>query len=1506
MKHRIIQPFLFALGFALVSLLPISFAQTACQNLATLALTAEKSYYLVNEAIVGEVLFTSFAAAPASVDVTTGVTKDGQSILSKSYTLTVQPGQNRWTIKDAFGSDTLSLPGTYVLSVTFSHSSTGCSWTKSLTLTAVAAPKPQIGSLNPDAGPPGIQVTISGSGFTPTGNTVQSNGAVVADNLGSADGKTLAFTVPAASPGEYPLSVSNSNGISNEMTFAVVAAQALCSTEKAAPYAAAAKAKAQELGVQLSGSNFLGCDQRNMNNSQAQDTLPADLTGYDGVIFYNINGVTSGNGVNLPKTPLNFMVGILQVDGGSNIDLNFKGTSNLGLYIAITGGGSNVSVTGAPAGTSYEYVLSGGGSNVAINGLTIQQGKGKIPGGSPPSAACKPTTGIPESGIFGIGPGEFYPWSASPRDLDALKELGVKWTRVDFRWDQIEKQKGQFDWSFYDNVATQFKENNIRILAILSGTPGWANGGKDVFYPPTDPNDYANFAKEIAKRYQPRGISYWEIWNEPNLDMFWKPSSDVKSYTQLLALSNKAIREVDSNAIILNGGLSNFGNPSEFFKGIYESGGKNCFDVLAHHPYGVDPRDPQGFSGVVDAIKKILADNGDVNKPIWFNEYGFTTGIHPGGITEAQQAEALRLTFAQKDVVPAFFWFSLRDFDSPVETYGLLRHDFSKKPAFDVLKNLLNPSPNILSSLAINPKEYFLGQTVTGSVTLLVPQPVKANFRAELFKDSTLVWSRNVNDVQITAGTQTFSLDDVFGFKPAIPNDPFYAGNWKLKVSKVDTTGKELEFVSGTFVIKVPELKLTLTIDPKEYQLGETLKGGGTITNPGSSPVTASFKAELLQGRTSRWSRELNSITIPSGASQFTLQDIFGGEPKIPNDSQYIGNWKLVIAQIGTSATVEDGFEIKSGDVSPSAGISVNVDAAITGRDISKLKRGFNDLTWNKAPSSAYKRYGDEIGYDKSLVNIYFWGGLSTRDPAPLEATLKQLQEAGNADIMLTFMGIPQEFSSAPNDTQLLNNACLRRWAGVPVAPGKFSQWKEYMKEWIALAKKYNVKYYQILVEPDLGQELIDGKYVGCYWSGSADDLLIAYQQFAEAIKDGYDGQVPADIKIGGPGLFYYGSSIRGSEPIGKMLPRFARENSLPLDFFSWHQYQANPTEPKTSAALIRSELDKNGFTNAELIVSEHDQFWDWQNPTGPSVKWKTHQRAALLGANLANMANQGIARQMVWVFSSASLFGDAENQYSGLFGIETGVTKPEFNLYKAISKMGDMMIGVDSQPSAASDYVWATKSSDKVSVMMVNFNNAAVSGLKLNIKNVPSSFTSYTKYIIDATHSNAYQVEAKIKARMDQAREDALPVAEKTFKDYLLAKGYPASAVETALEMLRKYLANSNDATLIGWLNSLTPQQKQDVTDAFAQAQTAYQNIINLVADEINAWPEVKLYSETKTVTIPATGIYQETITLEPYAVQVIVLSQKPISTKNSPSAYLGNLLQAFTNLFNFNRDGF
>lgn len=87
---------------------------------------------------------------------------------------------------------------------------------------------PTIDSVSPEQGPVGSAVTLSGSGFTATSNSIQARGKTIATELASADGDALTFRFPADSPcapeqGTCPLKALNARGVSNAIYFRVTA-----------------------------------------------------------------------------------------------------------------------------------------------------------------------------------------------------------------------------------------------------------------------------------------------------------------------------------------------------------------------------------------------------------------------------------------------------------------------------------------------------------------------------------------------------------------------------------------------------------------------------------------------------------------------------------------------------------------------------------------------------------------------------------------------------------------------------------------------------------------------------------------------------------------------------------------------------------------------------------------------------------------------------------------------------------------------------------------------------------------------------------------------------------------------------------------------------------------------------------------------------------------------------------------------------------------------------------
>lgn len=72
------------------------------------------------------------------------------------------------------------------------------------------------------SGKPGTTITISGWGFTKTGNTVYFGDSNKIDNVTSSDGYSISVVIPNIPVGVYTVSVKNSNGDSQTKTFFAV------------------------------------------------------------------------------------------------------------------------------------------------------------------------------------------------------------------------------------------------------------------------------------------------------------------------------------------------------------------------------------------------------------------------------------------------------------------------------------------------------------------------------------------------------------------------------------------------------------------------------------------------------------------------------------------------------------------------------------------------------------------------------------------------------------------------------------------------------------------------------------------------------------------------------------------------------------------------------------------------------------------------------------------------------------------------------------------------------------------------------------------------------------------------------------------------------------------------------------------------------------------------------------------------------------------------------------
>ena len=277
-----------------------------------------------------------------------------------------------------------------------------------------------------------------------------------------------------------------------------------------------------------------------------------------------------------------------------------------------------------------------------------------------------------------------------------MKKAGAGWVRMDFLWQEIEPQQGQFRFEKYDEIVELLDKNKIAILGLLNYSVDWAAACQEWNCPPKDNRLFVNYAQAVVSRYKDK-IKYWEIWNEPDSSIYWAQQDGLKSYTVLLKDVYVALKSTDPDCKILNGGLA---NGLSSVNHLYDNGAKDYFDILNIHIFD-SPLHPGAISRVTAYSKltyKVMSRNGDAAKKIWITEIG-CPGIKKGlkvnnwwlgnNPDEEEQAGWLSKVFSkllENGHVERIFWAFFRDcqkhWDNGVDYFGLVRWDFSRKPAF--------------------------------------------------------------------------------------------------------------------------------------------------------------------------------------------------------------------------------------------------------------------------------------------------------------------------------------------------------------------------------------------------------------------------------------------------------------------------------------------------------------------------------------------------------------------------------------------------------------------------------------------------------------------------------------------------------------------------------------------------------------------------------------------------------------------------------------------------------
>lgn len=292
---------------------------------------------------------------------------------------------------------------------------------------------------------------------------------------------------------------------------------------------------------------------------------------------------------------------------------------------------------------------------------------------------CTETT-LPKSefpkGIMGISTVPPF----SERYYTLSTELGATWMRAEFDWRAIERADGTYDWAAADRMVSEMNKNNFHILGTIAYIPTHLHTWEEIR------EHFQKFTHELGERYHSQGVSYYEIFNEPNLpgwgwlDKRTSPENYVGEYTILLAIANKEIHDINSHAVIVLGGISSDainGMPyTDFTKKLLSFESSKCFDIFAFHPYGHEGK----FKQTAKELTLLLEQSTTTPKSIWFNEYGTPEN--------KKLTYTIDSMFKERDAADAWFWFTLRDLRPNNRwNYGLTDYNFEKKDSFIFFQN---------------------------------------------------------------------------------------------------------------------------------------------------------------------------------------------------------------------------------------------------------------------------------------------------------------------------------------------------------------------------------------------------------------------------------------------------------------------------------------------------------------------------------------------------------------------------------------------------------------------------------------------------------------------------------------------------------------------------------------------------------------------------------------------------------------------------------------------------
>ena len=428
--------------------------------------------------------------------------------------------------------------------------------------------------------------------------------------------------------------------------------------------------------------------------------------------------------------------------------------------------------------------------------------------------------------------------------------------------------------------------------------------------------------------------------------------------------------------------------------------------------------------------------------------------------------------------------------------------------------------------------------------------------------------------------------------------------------------------------------------------------------------------------------------------------------------------------------------------------------------------------------------------------------------------------------------------------------------------PWDFRAFKELIKNHIrnlSCNKRYNI-WYEVWSAPDLDD----------FFLGRKQEYLNLYRAVAEAAKE-LSQENKIYIPVGGPATSWWFQNFDANtitiaeRSLIYELIKFCYRYHLPLDFISWHAYSTDPRAEKeatiykkTGIALIRDWLSYFDFDrNTTLIIDE----WNYDTNANilPERKEKSYISASYIPSRIKQMYEAGINYQLYFCLEDFQNNKEGIVRNVGIFGFDSeaseykGAPKSVYNVFRMLSNLGNNMFSASLKPNDEFVDVIATKTQDRIALLIYNYIDPEIARDYLS-RNIASLNGAERKALLNIITSSRLEKILSHSIEISKIR------ASKRLKTLLTR----AKELNDRAEKFKSGTRNIN------------------MSIKNIQGNYSYQRYKIDSSCSINCAFDV---FEEKELNL--SDAYQETLTLNPYSVNMIILSKKqPAEPENTAGA--------------------